>query len=118
MFLLRWSSNSTNVDFSYASSLAEGLGPDKRFVGKDWKNEKGQTFNQAAHAHGLAVHPWVLRNDELYFTDNAIKENQFYWEVDCDGIFTEFPETTWAVFSNASLKPSMKKEHSKKKGKN
>lgn len=46
----------------------------------------------------MYVHPWVLRNDELFFTSNPIDENLFYIDAQVDGLFTEFPESTFSVF--------------------
>jgi glycerophosphoryl diester phosphodiesterase len=76
-----------------------GVGPDKKFLTEEWtKINNGASFIGECHKRGMYVHPWVLRNDELYFTENAIDENIWYINAQVDGLFTEFPETTFAVF--------------------
>jgi len=84
-------------DWKNITQWANGIGPDKRYLSlyKGGLDSNGKSvFCNEAHENDLLVHPWVLRNDELYFTDNAISENNYWKNVGVDGIFTEFVGTT------------------------
>ena len=54
-----------------------------------------------AREHGLAIHPWYVRDDFLEHTDNAFSENMLYFNMKFEGIFSEFPHTTLQTYLNA-----------------
>ncbi len=51
------------------------------------------------HKLKLQVHPYVIQDDNLQYSDNAITENHAYIQKGVDGLFTEFPHTTYETFT-------------------
>ncbi len=62
---------------------------------------------EEAHALGLRVHPYTLRADALPEGFDSM-ESVARWLValECDGIFTDFPDRTVAVFDALALAPA------------
>lgn len=62
---------------------------------------------EEAHALGLSVHPYTLRADALPEGFDSL-ESVARWLVTlgCDGIFTDFPDRTVAVFDALGLAPA------------
>jgi len=50
-----------------------------------------------AHAAGLRVHPYTLRNEHEYlawdYRQDPQLEHQDYFDIGVDGVFTDFPLT-------------------------
>ena len=57
-------------------------------------------FIEEAHANGLAVHPYTMKDDMLQWTDNAINEHLLYMHKQVDGMFTEFPHLTKVTYTH------------------
>lgn len=77
------------------ATYASGVGPYKRWIVDD----KGQTtdFVTRAHAAGLQVHPWTLRNEATYllpqYQNDPEAEMRQVLHAGVDGFFTDFPAT-------------------------
>jgi len=104
----------TYADLSTAEGLAEiagyadGVGPDKaQVIPTDADGTLGEptSFVADAHAAGLLVHPYTLRDENTFLppelqrgTDpadygDAIEEQQRFWEAGVDGLFADQPDT-------------------------
>ncbi len=79
-------------DFAVLAKTVDGIGPYKKLL----LNENGEDtgFIAAAHAAGLAVHPWTFRDDQLdpKFSDIET-EIKAYYALGVDGVFSDFPDT-------------------------
>lgn len=74
-----------------AARLADGVGPAKSLLITEDGRDSG--FVAAAHALGLAVHPWTFRADRLPDgTASAEEEFLTYFRLGVDGVFTDFPD--------------------------
>jgi glycerophosphoryl diester phosphodiesterase len=104
----------TYADLSTAEGLAEiagyadGVGPDKAQViptEADGTLGEPTSFVADAHAVGLLVHPYTLRDENTFLppelqrgTDpadygDAIEEQLRFWEAGVDGLFADQPDT-------------------------
>lgn len=79
-------------DFAEVAKTAHGVGPYKKLLLNDDGEDTG--FVAAAHAAGLAVHPWTFRDDQLdpAFPDIET-EMKAYYALGVDGVFSDFPDT-------------------------
>lgn len=79
-----------------AAKFADGVGPSLATIvtGKAKADRKVTDFVKRAHAVGLVVHPYTLREDELPkfvdSTDDALE--LLFTEAKLDGLFTDFPD--------------------------
>ena len=74
------------------SRFAQGVGAYKRLVGDTASGDTG--LLAAAHAEGLDVHIWTLRDDDIGEGFETITaELAFYLELGVDGVFADFPDT-------------------------
>jgi glycerophosphoryl diester phosphodiesterase len=62
---------------------------------------------------GLKVHPWYIRDDFLTVGANAYEENRKFYEVGLDGVFTEYPHTTYQLFLEWSKQDQREKFENK-----
>jgi len=89
-------------DISWIVQYSDGVGPNNNYMfnygGEERTAEEPSKFIEECHALGLKVHPYVLQDDMLLHSDNAIKEHEIWYNKGVDGIFTEFPETTLQSF--------------------
>ena len=73
---------------------------------KNTDNERSK-FIDKMHGLELAVHPYTLRDDQLQFRDNAYDETKLFADKGVDGVFTEYPSSTFSIFeglgSNANF---------------
>lgn len=76
--------------------FADGVGPSKALVVDENGADTG--FIAAAHALGLAVHPWTFRDDQPV-GDGASTEAELerIYQLGADGIFTDFPASALRV---------------------
>ena len=56
-------------------------------------------FVNYMHSLELAVHPYTFADDHLYYTSSAVDEAQLYVDKGVDGLFCEFPHSTFNLFS-------------------
>ena len=78
------------------SRFAQGVGANKRLVGDAASGDTG--LLAAAHAEGLAVHIWTLRDDNIGQGFESIeRELEFYFALGVDGVFADFPEMALEV---------------------
>jgi glycerophosphoryl diester phosphodiesterase len=79
---------------AHIATYAQGIGPwiPHLFEAGDSKSE----LVEEAHRHGLAVHPYTLRQDDLALPVESFDELQRRVIVDAavDGIFSDFPDIT------------------------
>jgi glycerophosphoryl diester phosphodiesterase len=80
------------------AKYAAGIGPNKRLIvptGSDGKLLAPTTLVQDAHAAGLLVHLYTLRNENVFlapdYNGNPANEYKQFIELGVDGYFTDFP---------------------------
>ncbi|BAZ17221.1 glycerophosphoryl diester phosphodiesterase [Calothrix sp. NIES-4071] len=80
------------------AEYAAGIGPNKRLIvpaGSDGKLLAPTTLVQDAHAAGLLVHLYTLRNENVFlapdYNGNPANEYKQFIELGVDGYFTDFP---------------------------
>ena len=57
------------------------------------------------HEFELAVHPWELQDDHLKYNSTKVwDEAQLYVDKGVDGLFVEFPHTTFTMFQAMGTK--------------
>jgi glycerophosphoryl diester phosphodiesterase len=99
----------TPAGLSEVASYADGVGPSKDYiVPRDPTTGASLTptsFVSDAHAAGLVVHPYTFRNENAFLPaeprfgsdpnayGNAIAEDQQFFNLGVDGIFTDNPDT-------------------------
>lgn len=80
------------LDLAAAARFVDGIGADKRLVVDDTLRPSGLVAD--AHALGLLVHVWTLRDDapsQGYVSTG--EEYRALFAVGIDGVFTDFPDT-------------------------
>ena len=95
-------------DLNWVSQYANGVGPDYRYL-FNYKDEgfnldKPSLFITECHNLNLKVHPWIFQDDVLHYTKNSVDEFKVYLKKGVDGIFTEFPESTYQSLLHLSNK--------------
>jgi glycerophosphoryl diester phosphodiesterase len=80
------------------AKYAAGIGPNKRLIipaGSDGRLLAPTTLVQDAHAAGLLVHLYTLRNENVFlapdYNGNPANEYKQFIELGVDGYFTDFP---------------------------
>lgn len=80
------------------SKVADGIGPSLGSIveGKSVTDRKVTSLTKDAHAHGLSVHPYTVRVDELPKTVSSVDElhRLIFVEAGVDGVFSDFPDRT------------------------
>lgn len=85
----------TDAGLKEIASYAAAVGPYKRWIVDD----KAQPTNLIARAHaaGLLVHTWTMRNEPTYllpaYANNPEAEMAQFLRLGLDGFFTDFPAT-------------------------
>ena len=83
-------------DFGLIAQTVDGVGPYKKLLLDEAGADTG--FVTAAHAAGLAVHPWTFRDDQLDPKfENIDIEIKAYYALGVDGVFSDFPDTALNV---------------------
>jgi len=75
------------VDLAAVAVYAQAIGPAKHLVDAD--------LVEAAHAAGLAVHPWTFRREPRYLPEgdrDLAAELGRHYEMGVDGVFTDNPD--------------------------
>lgn len=90
--------NGYPYNLTYIAEYAHGVGPNYAYM-FNYKNEtfnldKPSLFIEECHALGLKVHPWILQDDILHYSKNAVDEAKIWFDKGVDGYFTEFPWST------------------------
>jgi len=90
-------------DFEYISKHAHGVGPNLKvitsYLDEEYNKDTPSDFVLEAHSHDLGVHPYEIRDDFLGYEDNIMEEHKLFVTKGVDGLFTEFPHTTFAAFT-------------------
>ena len=78
---------------------ADGLGAEKRLIvpeGADRRTLPPTSVIRDAHAAGLFVHAWTMRNEPAFlspsYDGNPVAEVQQFVALGVDGVFTDFPD--------------------------
>ena len=86
------------------AGYADGIGPWKPMIVTEPGTPGKPVFTamvKEAHAAGLKVHPYTFRQDEgqipPYAKDFTDLLNIFLYQVDVDGVFSDFPDKAVAV---------------------
>lgn len=74
-----------------AATYAHGIGPASGIIFQP-------DVMALARSLELKVHPWYIRDDFLTVGSDAYEENRKFYEVGLDGVFTEYPHTTYQLF--------------------
>ena len=101
----------TAEGLSFVKTYADAIGPWKPYLVKTVDDKVERTGDttltasdrrvdgstgvvEAAHAKGLLVHTWTMRDDAgLYGFKDGKTEIQYYMKLGVDGVFTDFPAT-------------------------
>lgn len=102
-----------NPDWGEVSQLAHGVGvgPEAQHIfnpdvltdkkREDWDksvvSNDPSDFVTLMHSLELAVHPFTLQDDILIYRESAFEETKLYVEKGIDGIFCEFPLSTYTL---------------------
>lgn len=82
------------------AEYAHAIGPDKRAL-EDGLGQPtgGRALVDAAHARGLAVHPYTFRRDQLPAAYGSFTAElaRYYFHYEVDGLFTDHPEAAVQV---------------------
>ena len=89
------------VALADAAGFADGVGPSKSLIITPDGGDTG--FVAAAHALGLAVHPWTFR-DDVPVAEGVDVETELrqVYALGVDGVFADFPATALRVRSEMS----------------
>lgn len=81
------------------TQVLTGIGPNKRYIVPTdslGKELPATELIQKAHAVGLKVHPWTMRNEDQYllaeYKGSPQAEYIQFFELGVDGLFTDFPD--------------------------
>ena len=77
------------------AAYAAGIGPSKTII------ENNPGYVEWAHTRGLVVHPYTFRKDQLpsQYASLSDELDQFYYEYNVDGVFTDFIDIAAAVLA-------------------
>lgn len=106
VLLMSYTDATPDIDWEGISAIANGVGPNYEYL-FNWEppadfistDPEMAPFIQLAHAHNLAVHPYTFQDDNLHLADNAWDEVQMYVNAGIDGLFNEFPHSTYNLLS-------------------
>jgi glycerophosphoryl diester phosphodiesterase len=103
----------TDAGLREIKTYADGIGPWKRYIassvaaGSPGPGEASRKLLPAsdlierAHAAGLFVHAWTLRNEPRRlasdYAGNPVAEYLHFYRLGIDGVFSEFPDTAVAA---------------------
>lgn len=78
------------------ASFADGIGANKAALITPEGESTG--YVEEAHAHGLDVHVWTVRDDRTPITGDTVQDElRALYALGVDAVFTDFPETAVAV---------------------
>ena len=92
-----------SVSLEEAAGYAQAVGPSLRLLLSPTGGDTG--YVRQAHARGLAVHPWTMRDDRL--PAGAADVAAFYeavFALGVDGVFTDFPDTARRVIEEVAAR--------------
>lgn len=93
------SAEGMNAYLSNVATYANGLGPALKLVLKESHSHHGSPLIEAAHAAGLEVHPWTLRQEELPEGITSFTElHRILGQSGIDGVFSDFPGESVMLF--------------------
>jgi len=109
--------NSTYTDLVTTSGLeeiakyAQAIGIHKNLlVSRDSTGKllSPTSLNIDAHTCGLLVHAWTFRNEDYFlpldFLGNPQGEYELFFKLGIDGVFSDYPDTAYAVNENLGFK--------------
>ncbi|CAI2373945.1 unnamed protein product [Moneuplotes crassus] len=90
--------SSIEYDLDWISSYSNGVGPKHTYMfnqeGEDFNLDKPSKFVERCHELDMKVHPYVLQDDILVYSEDPIDEVKIWEAKGVDGYFTEFPQST------------------------
>ena len=96
--------NSDLFDWDEVGEKFNGVGPPKAdVIDSDSPTSQSMMIKQM-HERDLAVHPWTFQDDNLTKKSTAYEELKLYVDSGIDGIFTEFPHSSYALLENLGSK--------------
>lgn len=105
VYLMFFNNPLVSYNLTDIGKWAHGVGPLSDWLMGDGRaDNETSKFCDEAHENMLAVHPYSLQDDFLKYTKDPIDENILYVNKGVDGVFTEFPHLTKAVFSKYGSK--------------
>lgn len=85
-----------NIPLETLAAFADGVGPNKLLVID--ANGQATDFVARAHALGLQVHPWTVRDDAPPLDGVSVEvELERLYAAGVDGVFADFPATALSV---------------------
>lgn len=88
--------NAGGLSLEEIAEFADGIGAYKTLLLTPTGDSTG--FVEQAHALGLAVHVWTVRDDREPLTGDTVQDElRALYSVGVDGVFTDFPATAVAV---------------------
>ncbi len=94
----------TNAGLNEVKTYADGIGPWKVYIipttlGGGGAVKPPTTLVARAHARGLLVHTWTLRDDAFPtgYPGGPVDEYLAFYRLGIDGVFSDFPDTAWAA---------------------
>ena len=95
------------------ATYADGIGPWKRMIVSVNSNNQllpPTSLVADAHAAGLLVHPYTFRNESRYlavdYNGNPELEYEQFFKLGVDGVFSDHPDTAFAVRNRVAGNPS------------
>ena len=106
VYLLRKPSEQS-YDYDVVGQTVHGVGPDAALVFTEPDMEMSaadyegpSSFVTKMHGLDLIVHPWEIQDDYLKYGTTVYSEVRKFVYKGIDGVFTEFPESTEALFTH------------------
>lgn len=88
--------NAGGLSLEEIAVFADGVGPYKANLLTPEGESTG--YVEAAHAAGLAVHTWTVRDDRAPLVGETVEDElRALYALGVDGVFTDFPETAVRV---------------------
>ncbi len=93
----------TDAQLREIATYADGIGPNLRLVvpAAEGRTLPPTDLVKRAHAAGLLVHIWTLRNEPVFLSPSyggdPAKEYRQFRDLGVDGLFTDFPDTAAAA---------------------
>lgn len=88
--------NASGLSLDEIARFADAIGPNKAVLLNPDGSSTG--YLEAAHALGLVVHTWTIRDDETPLVGETVQDElRALYTLGVDGVFTDFPATALRV---------------------
>lgn len=107
----------TKEGMKFTASYADGIGPWKPFI-ISYKSDSNNitlleptNFVKLAHTHGLQVHPYTFRNENIQSSGgNPENEYHLFFNAGVDGLFTDHTEEATKALNSWLEKNKVEKQ--------